>query len=115
MKDLTQGSVPKHLLQLASFIAVSMIFQTLYYLVDLYFVAGLGQAAVAGVSLCGNLAIVVMALTQMLGVGASSLIAQAVGRQDRTSAQLVFNQSFVLSAVVGIAVLLLGFALPKLN
>lgn len=111
MKDLTHGSVPRHLLQLASFIAVSMIFQTLYYLVDLYFVAGLGQAAVAGVSLCGNLAIVVMALTQMLGVGASSLIAQAVGRQDRPSAQIIFNQSFVLSAVVGITVLLLGFGL----
>jgi len=111
MKDLTQGSVTRHLLQLASFIAVTMIFQTLYYLVDLYFVAGLGQAAVAGVSLCGNLSIAVMALTQMLGVGTSSLIAQAAGRKDRTEAQLVFNQSFVLSGFVGLLVLMLGFAL----
>ncbi len=111
MKDLTQGSVTKHLLRLASFIAISMLFQTLYYLVDLYFVAGLGQASVAGVSLCGNLAILTLALTQMLGVGTSSLIAQAVGRQDRKEAQLVFNQAFVLSLMVGVAVLLLGFGL----
>jgi putative MATE family efflux protein len=111
MKDLTQGSIPKHLLQLASFIAVSMFFQTLYYLVDLYFVATLGQASVAGVSLCGNLAIAVLALTQMLGVGTSSLIAQAAGRKDRLAAQLVFNQSFVLSILVGVTVLILGFAL----
>jgi len=88
-----------------------MFFQTLYYLVDLYFVAGLGQASVAGVSLCGNLAIAIMALTQMLGVGTSSLIAQAAGRKDRVAAQLVFNQSFVLSVLVGVAVLMLGFVL----
>ena len=113
MKDLTQGSVPKHLLQLASFIAVSMVFQTLYYLVDLYFVAGLGQAAVAGVSLCGNLAIAILALTQMLGVGTSSLIAQAVGRKDRAAAQVVFNQAFVLSMLVGFTVLVMGFVLSR--
>ncbi|MBY0506263.1 MAG: MATE family efflux transporter [Bryobacteraceae bacterium] len=113
MKDLTQGSVAKHLLQLASFIAVTMAFQTLYYLVDLYFVAGLGPAAVAGVSLCGNLAIVIMALTQMLGVGASALIAQAAGRKDQPAAQLVFNQVFALSAFVGVVVLLLGFVLRQ--
>lgn len=111
MNDLTQGSIAKHLLKLASFIAVTMAFQTLYYLVDLYFVAGLGQASVAGVSLCGNLAIVVLALTQMLGVGTSSLIAQAVGRKDQPAAQLVFNQSFVLSLCVGLCVLILGFGL----
>ncbi len=111
MKDLTQGSVTKHLLQLASFIAISMLFQTLYYLVDLYFVADLGQASVAGVSLCGNLALLVLALTQMLGVGTSSLIAQAAGRKNRLEAQLVFNQAFILSLLVGVAVLLLSFGL----
>ena len=111
MNDLTQGSIPKHLLKLAGFIAVTMTFQTLYYLVDLYFVAGLGEASVAGVSLCGNLAVAVLALTQMLGVGTSSLIAQAAGRKDQPTAQLVFNQSFVLSLLVGGLVLMLGFAL----
>ena len=35
-------------------IAAGMVFQTLYYLVDLYFVANLGDAAIAGVSLAGN-------------------------------------------------------------
>ena len=111
MNDLTQGSISKHLLKLASFIAVTMTFQTLYYLVDLYFVARLGEASVAGVSLCGNLAIAVLALTQMLSVGTASLIAQAAGRKDQPAAQLLFNQSFVLSLLVGSLVLALGFAL----
>ena len=32
MHDLTQGSVRRHLLSLSAFMAVSMVFQTLYYL-----------------------------------------------------------------------------------
>ena len=47
MKDLTQGSIARHLLSLSIFIALSMAFQTLYYLVDLYFVGRPGSAAIA--------------------------------------------------------------------
>ena len=31
MKDLTQGSVAKHLLQMTAFLAISMLVQTLYF------------------------------------------------------------------------------------
>jgi putative MATE family efflux protein len=85
-----------------------MIFQTLYLLVDLYFVAALGDASVAGVGAAGTIMFVVMALTQVLGVGAVALISQAVGRKDRDAANLVFNQSIVLAAICALATLLLG-------
>lgn len=110
MKDLTQGSITRHLFELSSFLAVSMAFQTLYYLVDLYFVSRLGKEAIAGVSLAGNLMLAIVALTQTLGVGTTSLIAHAVGRKDQADARLVFNQSFVLSLGVGVVVILLGYS-----
>jgi MATE family, multidrug efflux pump len=110
MKDLTQGSVTRHILSLSMFIGVSMIFQTLYYLVDLYFVSRLGKEAIAGVGLGGNLMMVILALTQMLSVGTTTLISHSAGRKDQSRAQLVFNQSFVLSILVGLAVVLLGYA-----
>jgi Na+-driven multidrug efflux pump len=50
MQDLTRGSIPRHILKLAAPIAVGMVFQTLYYLVDLYFVARLGDAATSSSS-----------------------------------------------------------------
>jgi putative MATE family efflux protein len=109
MKDLTQGSVTRHVLHLAVFMAVSMVFQTLYYLVDLYFVSRLGKEAIAGVGLAGNLMLVVLALTQMLGVGTTTLISHAAGRKDQPRAQLVFNQSFVLALLVGAGVVALGY------
>lgn len=93
MRDLTQGPIPGHLLTMAAPIAAGMLAQTLYFLVDLYFVAQLGDAALAGVGAAGIAMFVVMALTQTLGVGAMALISQAVGRKDPVDANLVFNQS----------------------
>jgi MATE family, multidrug efflux pump len=37
MEDLTKGPIPGHLVKLASPIAIGMLFQTAYYLVDLVF------------------------------------------------------------------------------
>lgn len=106
--DLTQGSITGHLVRMAVPMAIGMIFQTLYVLVDLYFVAQLGDAAIAGVSAAGNVQFIVMALTQVLGVGTTVLIAHAAGRQDRLEGARAFRQSLILSGITGIAVLLAG-------
>jgi putative MATE family efflux protein len=102
MKDMTQGSVTRHLLHMASFMAVSMVVQTLYLLADLYWVGRLGKEAIAAVGLSGNLMMLVMALTQMLGVGTTAVISQAAGRKDQASAEVAFNQSIVLAMVVAV-------------
>ena len=113
MKDLTQGSIVANILAMAAPMAAGMIFQTLYFLVDLYFVAGLGDAAVAGVGAAGTLMFVIMALTQVLGVGAVALIAQAVGRRDQADANLVFNQSVLFAVACALATLIGGYALAR--
>ncbi|HKP93078.1 MAG TPA: MATE family efflux transporter [Chthoniobacterales bacterium] len=102
MKDMTEGSVTRHLLHMASFMAVSMVVQTLYLLADLYWVGTLGKEAIAAVGLSGNLMMVVLALTQMLGVGTTTVISQAAGRKDQPHAELGFNQSVILSLVVAL-------------
>jgi putative MATE family efflux protein len=111
MKDMTRGPVGAHILQLSAFIALSTTFQTLYFLADLYFVGRLGKEAIAGVGLGGNLMMLVLALTQSLGVGTTALIAQAIGRKDREQAELLFNQAFVLSSLVGLTFGSVVFAL----
>jgi putative MATE family efflux protein len=111
MHDLTEGSIPRHLVRLSIPLAAGMVFQTLYYLVDLYFVGRLGDVAIAGVSAAGNVQFIVMALTQILGVGTMALIAHAMGRKDLADANLIFNQSLVLSAIALVATLVGGLVL----
>ncbi len=101
MRDLTKGSIPAHLFRLAAPIMIGMLFQTLYYLIDLYFVAQLGDAAIAGVSAAGNVQFLVMALTQVLGVGSMALIARSTGARNAADANLVFNQSVLMAALFG--------------
>ncbi|MGH6752587.1 MAG: MATE family efflux transporter, partial [Bradyrhizobium sp.] len=99
MKDLTQGSIVSHILNMAPPIVAGMVTIMICQLVDLYFVAGVGEAAVAGVAAAGNLAFLINGLMQVLGVGTVALISQAVGRKDRDDANLVYNQSLGLAAV----------------
>jgi putative MATE family efflux protein len=114
VKDLTQGSIAKNIVAMAAPIAFGMIFQTLYYLVDLYFVAGLGDAAIAGVSAAGNVMFIIIGLTQVLGVGTVALISHAVGRKDQPAANLIFNQSIVLSAVCAVITLIGGYGVTHI-
>jgi putative MATE family efflux protein len=54
---------------------------------------------------------IVLALTQMLGVGTTALIAQAAGQKDQSRAELVFNQSLIMSLLLGLGLAVCGFAL----
>jgi putative MATE family efflux protein len=111
MQDLTKGSVSAHLVKTASFMLVTMVFQTLYFLVDLYWVGRLGKEAVAGVGVAGNLTFIVLAISQMLGVGTTTLVSHAAGQRDQTRALLVFNQAQILSMLVGAIFLFVAMAL----
>jgi putative MATE family efflux protein len=113
MKDLTRGSIVSHILNMAPPIVVGMITIMICQLVDLYFVSGLGEAAVAGVAAAGNAGFLVNALMQVLGVGTIALMAHAVGRKDRGHANLVFNQALVLSVLFALATIVAGSALAR--
>src|SRR5207302_229963 len=89
MQDLTTGPITRHLLKTTGFMLVTMLFQTLYFLIDLYWVGRLGTAAVAAVGIAGNLTFIVLALTQTLGVGTTAVISHAVGRKDAPDAVIL--------------------------
>jgi putative MATE family efflux protein len=74
-------------------------------------VGRLGKEAVAAVGLAANLMALTLALTQIMGVGTTTLISHAVGANDRDRANLVFNQSFAMSLAGGGALCLLAFLL----
>ncbi len=110
MKDLTRGPVSSHVLSMAVPIFAGLVLVLLCGLIDLYFVAGLGEAAIAGVGAAGNAGFVVNALTQIVGVGTLAAVSQAVGRDDRADASFIFNQSLGLSVLCGMCTLAVGLA-----
>src|SRR5215470_11155264 len=113
MKDLTHGSIVSHILTMAPPIVVGMITIMICQLVDLYFVQGLGEAAVAGVAAAGNAGFLINGFMQVLGVGTVALMSHAVGRKDPADANLVFNQAIVLAVLCGLVTLVVGAALAR--
>lgn len=111
MKDFTQGSVPRHLLGMSVPLLVSMLVQTLYLLVDTWFVATLGPVAVAAVGAGSALFLLQAALAQMLNVGTVSLIARATGAGQHQQANRVFVQGMWLGLLLAVLTLLLGYLL----
>jgi putative MATE family efflux protein len=113
MKDLTQGSVLNHALTMAVPIFAGLVLVLLCGLIDLYFVASLGEAAIAGVGAAGNAGFITNALTQVVSVGTLAAVSQAVGRRDRPDANLKFNQSLGLSIVCGACTLAVGVTVAR--
>lgn len=111
MQDLTTGPVARHLVKTAGFMLVMMVFQTLYFLVDLYWVGRLGTDAVAGVSLAGNVSFLTLAIGQVLSVGTTTAVAHAAGRKDAGAARHVFQQAVVLSMAIGVVFAAAGLVL----
>jgi putative MATE family efflux protein len=89
---------------------VGMAVQVAYFVTDLKFVSMLGNEVAAGFSIAGNLWFFVLALTQILNVGTAALVSHAVGAQQHERANLVFNQSLMLSVFMGLFVLVLLYS-----
>src|SRR5258708_22537910 len=111
MEDLTTGPLTRHLLKTTSFMLVTMVFQTLYFLIDLYWVGRLGTSAVAALGIAGHMTFIVLALTPMLGGGTTTVVSPAVGGQDHPEAPLLFHQSQGLARTTRAVYLVVGGAL----
>ena len=95
---------------MAAFIGVSLIFQTMYFIVDLYFVSRLGSAAIAGVSASGNVFFLALAASQLISIGVMATVAQAVGKKDEAEANLFSDQAISMSLLFGVVMLVLGYS-----
>jgi putative MATE family efflux protein len=87
------------------------LLQTLLGVVDTMLVAGLGAAALAGVGTALQVIFVLIAALSALSVGASVLVAKAVGAADLAAASRYARQALLWSVIVSVPLALVGFAL----
>jgi MATE family multidrug resistance protein len=90
------------------------LLQTLLGVVDTILVAGLGAVALAGVGTALQVIFVVTAALSALSVGASVLVAQAVGAEEYTAADRFARQSLIWSVVISLPLAAFGlrFTMP---
>lgn len=101
------------LIRLALPIMAGMFLQTAFNLVDTWFVSLLGENAIAAVSMNIPLFFIVLALSNAVAVGTSSLVAQAIGAENRALAGKVARQALGLSIVLGVITAVIGIPLTR--
>jgi len=106
-QTLTEGSVGGHLVKLTIPMIWGIFAVIAFSLIDTYFVAHLGTKPLAAMSFTFPVVSALGSLALGLGVGASSVIARAIGEGDRTKVQRLTTDSLTLSLlVVGIFIII---------
>ncbi|MCZ6678566.1 MAG: MATE family efflux transporter [Candidatus Poribacteria bacterium] len=111
--DLTQGSIPKHLLYLAVPIFWSNFFQDAFSVVDMIFVGKLGSAALSAVALSGNLTRLIGVLSLGISTGTVVIVSQFIGAGQRGQGENIAMQALILSVVCALGIAFLGYPLAE--
>lgn len=103
------ASIPKLILLFSVPAIISMCVNALYNIVDRYFVGqGVGALGIAGITLCFPIALFMMAMSMIVGIGGNTLFAIRLGEKKYTQASIIMNNSFLLLIIMAVGAFTLG-------
>lgn len=106
-RDYTQGPIGRAILVLAIPMVLEMSMESVFAVVDVFFVSRLGPAAIATVGLTESMLTLVYTIALGLGIGVTAMVARRIGEHDPAEASRTAMQAIwlglILSAVLGVA------------
>ena len=91
-RNLTQGSLGRAIFLLSVPMILEMMGESLFAVVDIFFVAKLGAEAVAVVGLTEAMIVIVYALAMGVSIGATATVARRIGEEVRLETTLPDGQ-----------------------
>ncbi|MEN3326908.1 MAG: hypothetical protein V7638_1715 [Acidobacteriota bacterium] len=114
-RDYTRGPIGRAILLLAIPMVLEMIMESIFAVVDIFWVSHLGTDAAATVGLTESLMTLVYALAIGLSIGAMATIARRIGEKNPDGAARAAVQAIALAVIVSIIIGAIGAPLaPKL-
>lgn len=117
MKENRMGyePIPKLLMSISLPIALSMLVQALYNIVDSIWVSRVGESALAAVSVAFPMQMLINAFSIGIGVGMNALLSRHLGEKNPRAANLCAQHGLLLNMIVGVLFAVFGvMAAPKL-
>jgi len=109
-QDFTEGSLGRAIVLLAVPMVLEMCMESLFGVVDVFWVAHLGADAITTVGLTETCMMVLYVIALGLGMGATALVARRIGEKDEAAAGLVAVQAIVVGLLIAAVTALAGFA-----
>lgn len=106
--DFTDGSIRRAVVLLAIPMILELSLESVFAVVDMYFVGKLGPDAIATVGLTESLITLVYSLAIGLSTAATAIVARRVGEKDVQKASHAAGQAMLISVLSGIVLGALG-------
>jgi putative MATE family efflux protein len=103
-QDFTTGSLNRAILLLAIPMVLEMVLESLFAVVDVFWVGRLGANAVATVGLTESMLLLVFAISMGLGLTTTAMVARRTGEKDPEGAAVAGAQSIFLGLVFAVII-----------
>src|SRR5271170_491482 len=101
-QDYTTGSLNRSILLLAIPLVLEMVLESLFALVDVFWVSHLGADAIATVGLTESVLTLVFAVGMGLGMSTTAMVARRIGEKDANGAAISAAQAIFLGLIASL-------------
>lgn len=112
-KEFTTGSINRAIFLLAVPMVLEMVMESLFAVVDIFFVSKLGINAVAAVGLTESVLALVYTGAMGLSMAATAIVARRTGQKDPDAAAHAAMQSFYIALVFSVLISIAGWVFSK--
>src|SRR6188768_89283 len=109
LQDYTTGSIRRAVILLAIPMMLEMSMESVFALVDIYFVSHLGKHATSTVGLTESVITIVYSMAIGISMAATAMVARRIGEKNEQAASKAGMQSIFISLAITLAVSIPGF------
>ncbi len=103
-QDFTKGSLNRAILLLAIPMVLEMVLESLFAVVDVFWVGRVGSNAVATVGLTESLMLLIFAIGMGLSLSTTAMVARRIGEKDPEDAAVAGVQAIILGLAIAVIV-----------
>src|SRR5271154_21454 len=103
-QDFTKGSLNRAILLLAIPMVLEMVLESLFAVVDVFWVGRVSSNAVATVGLTESLRLLIFAIGMGLSLSTTAMVARRIGEKDPEDAAVAGVQAIILGLVISVTV-----------
>ncbi len=112
-QDYTEGKLSRAILLLSIPAVLEMIMESVFVIVDIYFVSKLGADAVATVGITESVVTIIYAIAIGLGAATTSMVSRRIGEKKPDAASVTAFQAILTGIIVSVLIGLPGALLSK--